>query len=366
MSLTVATLAALNEAACAFYEAALASPAGEAARRYLASRGLSGRTVARWRLGYAPGGGLALARHLGSAGHGETALLEAGLMRSGTRGSYDHLRDRLVLPVIDADDRRIAGFGSRRLRDDDPSIPKYLNSPRTLLFRKSELLYGLPNLTDAARSGEVLVVEGNIDMLALWDAGFTGAVAAAGTAFTAGHLALIAERVPRVTLVLDGDAAGRAAADRALRLPGAGAIDMGVVTLVGANDPAEMIATGGRAAVESALANRVPRWEALWGGVTAGHPGDDAEDRIVRKDALVELIVEGAADRAEAGRLFARAEAELGLPVGILAAEYGDRVAGSSAGSAGQSRAPDPSTPSSRRSRFAASISAPVDFMPVL
>lgn len=328
MGLSSDALAALNEAASAFYEAALASPAGARARTYLAGRGLSPETIRRWRLGFAPPGGLDLARHLGKMGHGEAVLLEAGLLRAGSRGAVDLLRDRVALPIIGADDRRIMGFGSRRLDDSDPSVPKYLNSPETVLFRKSELLYGMPNLAEAESVGEVLVVEGNIDMLALHDAGFHNVVAAAGTALTPEHLALIAERVRRVTLLLDGDEAGRKAAGRALRLPGAGALDMGVVTIIGAKDPAELLERGGPGAMRAMLATRTPRWDALWSGIGEAHPGDEAEDRIVRKEALVELIVGQAASRAESDALFARAERELGLASGLLVAEYGSRVIG--------------------------------------
>ena len=328
MSLTAVAIAELNEAATTFYEAALASPAGTRARAYLASRGLSAAAISRWRLGYAPAGGLDLARHLGLAGQGEAVLLEAGLLRSGARGAMDLLRDRLVLPIIDIDDQRIVGFGSRRLRDDDPSIPKYLNSPETMIFHKSEILFGMPNLREAEKEGSVLVVEGNIDMYALWDAGIHNVVAAAGTAFTAEHLALIAERVSRVTLVLDGDAAGRTAAGKALRLPGAGGLDMGVVTLTGAKDPAELIATGGRAAFEEAVAGRLGRWEALEQEVATLHPGEEAEDRIARKDAMVELIVAHATGTAQAEALFARSEVALELPTGVLSNEYGSAVVG--------------------------------------
>ena len=269
--LTTARLADLNARAAALYRAAWP---GSPAEAYARSRGLSDRAAAHWGLGYAPPRN-ALLRRLAAEGVPEAVLVEAGLARAGERGTGDVFRDRLVMP-IPAEDGTVLGFGSRRLRDDDPAVPKYLNSPETPLYRKGSVLYGLPNLPAAAAAREAVVVEGNLDMLSLWDAGVANAVATCGTAVTADHLALLAARGASVTLVLDSDAAGVRATRKALLLPGTGGLDVSVVAIPdgpdGAKrDPDALLREGGLPAWREALARRTSRWEHLWAGTAAEH-----------------------------------------------------------------------------------------------
>jgi DNA primase catalytic core len=325
MAVAPTVVAELNALAAARYEELLWSPAGSAALAYARSRGLSDRAIRHWRLGFAPADGRTLLRELGREGWGEPTLIEAGLVRPGERGASDLLRDRLVLPIIDRDGTRVLAFGSRRLRDDDPKVPKYLNSPETPLFRKGETLFGLPNLGAIERAGEAFVVEGNLDAIALWDAGVENVVAAAGTAFTAEHLAVLRAAVGKITLVLDADAAGQAATVRSLLLPGADRAGLGVVEMTGGKDPAELIGAGGRAAWDTLVGGgRADRWEHLWRAIERRHPEriSDVEAAIAWKDDWVALVREHGGDPLTARGLLGRLASALELPAPLLAKEY--------------------------------------------
>lgn len=325
MAVAPAVVAELNALAAARYEELLWSPPGAAALAYARSRGLSDRALRHWRLGFAPADGRTLLRELGREGWGEPTLIEAGLVRPGERGASDLLRDRLVLPIIDRDGSRVLAFGSRRLRDDDPKVPKYLNSPETPLFRKGETLFGLANLAAIERAGEAFVVEGNLDAIALWDAGVENVVAAAGTAFTAEHLAVLRSVVGKITLVLDADAAGQAATVRSLLLPGAERAGLGVVEMAGGKDPAELIGTGGRAAWDALVAGgRLDRWDHLWRAIERRHPerSADVEAAIAWKEEWATLVREHAGEPLAARGLLGRLASALELPITLLAKEY--------------------------------------------
>jgi DNA primase len=201
------------DAACAFFEDQLKQPGGRAARDYLARRGLSAETMARFRLGWAPDSRDALKRALG-ARFAEPLLVEAGLLRQAEdRASYDFFRGRVIFPIADRAGKIIA-FGGRVLGDGQP---KYLNSPDTPIFDKGRTLYGAHIARAQPRSELVpIVTEGYMDVIALHQAGFAGAVAPLGTALTEAQLLELWRLGDRPVLCFDGDAAGRRAAVRAL------------------------------------------------------------------------------------------------------------------------------------------------------
>lgn len=326
MAITRPLLADLNARATAFFRAALT---GSAAEAYIKRRGFSDGASEQWQLGYAPDRNVLL-RHFASQGVGEGVLIEAGLVKSGDRGTRDFFRDRLILP-LPAEDGTILGFGSRRLRDDDDAIPKYLNSPETLLFHKTSVLYGLPNLADIEAAGEAIVVEGNLDMLALWDHGVRNVVASCGTAVTADHLAILAARGGKITLVLDSDAAGIKATRRTLLLSGAEDLDLGVVAIPDGDggekrDPDAILAKEGRDAWDSAMATRATRWEYLWSASARPHEtaalAGDLEAAIAWVADWGSLVRDHAPDRTKAGSYLARLAKRLGVPREILVNEY--------------------------------------------
>jgi DNA primase len=191
------------------------------AKNYFKSRGLSGETAIRFRLGYSPDAWDFLIRSMGSSEMDRLTLLQVGLIiererkpgANASTGHYDRFRDRVMFPIRDARGRTI-GFGGRVL---DKGEPKYLNSPETELFHKGRELYGLFEARQASRTlSRLLVVEGYMDVVRLHQAGITYAVATLGTATTPEHLTRVFRICSELIFCFDGDRAGRAAAWRAL------------------------------------------------------------------------------------------------------------------------------------------------------
>ena len=266
------TLLGALEAAAAFYERCLASPAGARARDYLARRGLDVETIRRFRLGWAPDDRQALRSGL-SGDFPESLLIEAGLLRYSSRAHagdpIDYFRGRVMFPIGDRSGRVIA-FGGRVIGEGQP---KYLNSPESLVFEKGRVLYGWAAARvglsrEAASAGPgVVVTEGYMDVIALHRAGIPTAVAPLGTALTEFQLHELWRLSPEPILCFDGDAAGQSAAIRVLRkalpllLPGQ---SFRFASLPSGQDPDSLIRGGGRAAFEEVLAAAQPMSEMLW------------------------------------------------------------------------------------------------------
>lgn len=232
---------------------------------YLHRRGVDDATIHAFRLGEAPDGWQGLTHALPDE-HRPPAR-DAGLiaLSEKTGRPYDFFRSRLMCPIYTASGR-VAGFSGRRLRDPGPGekddTPKYLNSPDSAVFSKSSLFLGYHQARPAIRTSKrVLVVEGNVDVLALHAAGYTWAVAPCGTAITADHVELFKRLELAVTLMLDGDKAGRRAAVRALPPLFASGLDVLVVTLEPGEDPADLVVRGGTDAVAEALSRARPAWD---------------------------------------------------------------------------------------------------------
>ncbi len=207
-------LLTVNEQASRYFQEALAAERGATARAYLERRGVGGDAVARFGLGYSPSTGDELLRHLESKGFSRELLTAAGLATSAEGGPVrDIFRGRLVFPIRDASGK-LVGFGGRSL---DESGPKYLNTPQTAVFDKGRLLYALDLAKEGIdREGEVVVVEGYMDVIAAHEHGFTHVVASMGTALTEHQVALLMERARSFVLALDPDQAGQEATLRSL------------------------------------------------------------------------------------------------------------------------------------------------------
>lgn len=296
-----ASLGEVVEAACAFYEQRLRLPEGRGALDYLHRRGLDEATIARFRLGYAPGGN-ALRAHLRREGIEDDVLVEAGLAgrpEEADRAPYDTLRDRVVFPIRS---RRgaVVSFGGRVLGD---GRPKYLNGPETELFRKSRLLYGLHEAREAiAESGRVAVVEGYMDVIALASAGLPAAVAPLGTALTPAQIEVLWAHVAEPVLCFDGDEAGRRAAARALEraLPMLGpGRSLRFAMLPAGQDPDDLIRERGPEALGQVLEAASPMVEACWQTLRARHRLDTPERRAaLERD--IDRLVQGIDDRSVA------------------------------------------------------------------
>ncbi len=256
----------VNKLALAFFRSHL----GRAARDYLASRGLADETVDAFEVGYAPDSWDALLRHMLSKGVREDDLVTLGLVVENERGRrYDRFRDRIVFPIKDALGR-VVGFSGRVLGD---GTPKYLNSPESEVFRKSELLYGLDRARTAIReSGEVIVVEGYTDVMALHQAGLANAVAALGATLTAEQADALERLEARtVYLAFDADEAGQRAILSGLDQAVGRRLVVKAVSVPHGKDPAEAVLGGHLAEFRQALLDGVSEVEFRFERVLSRH-----------------------------------------------------------------------------------------------
>ncbi len=205
----------LNSLAASYFNRSLLDrSSGKIAREYLRSRGMGDETIQDFQLGYAPKSWDGLKRFLIREKVDLKVAAQAGLLVQKSEGdSYDRFRNRLMFPIKDMRGRTV-GFGGRAL---DDSMPKYLNSPETLIFHKGRTLYGLSTAKEACRkNNETLVVEGYFDLLALYNKSIHQVVAPLGTALTLHHVRMLSRLAPQAVLVFDGDDAGMRAALRSL------------------------------------------------------------------------------------------------------------------------------------------------------
>ena len=266
-----ATLLEVMEAAAAFYERQLRLPAGQAGRAYLHGRGLAEETIARFRLGFAPGANACKAA-LKREGVAEDVMRAAGLLvqPDEDRPSYDTFRERVMFPITNIRGQVIA-FGGRVL---GTAQPKYLNSPDTALFQKGTVLYGLAQARDPAiAQGTLVVTEGYMDVITLAEAGFPHVVAPLGTALTEEQMTQAWRLAPEPVLCFDGDGAGQRAAARAaervlpLLKPG---VSVRFALLPEGKDPDDLVRTEGAFALATLLEAALPLSEALWRSLWAG------------------------------------------------------------------------------------------------
>ncbi|TBW37648.1 DNA primase [Siculibacillus lacustris] len=299
-----ASLADVVEMAARFYEDTLKMSAGAAARAYVERRRLEPRTVKEFRIGCAPAERDGLKRHLLGKGVDEAAMIDAGLIIQPEDGrpSYDRFRNRLMIPIQD-DKGRVIAFGGRAMAPDDQ--PKYLNSPETELFHKGLGLFNGHRAKAAAYDqGTVVVVEGYLDAIAVWQAGMAGVVATLGTAFTEEQIQRMWRFAAEPLVCFDGDKAGIKAAHRSLDriLPHLkSGFSFNFVFLPDGKDPDELIQLGGRAAFEREIARAVPLADVLWDRETREAPIDTPERKAAlekRLDDLVREIRDGRVQRA--------------------------------------------------------------------
>lgn len=301
--------------AVAFYRAQLGTPEGARAREYLRGRGLTDRTSEQFSAGYSPANGQAFVQLLRNEGVDLGAAESAGLVRRADDGRpYDFFRGRLMIPIFDARGRPV-GFGARRLADDDAAGPKYINTPETELFRKGSLVYALDRaLPSMRREGRAVLVEGYTDVMAAHQVGLTSVVAVLGTATTEDHAALLKKSgARRVTLVFDGDEAGRKAAHRAL--PGLVPydFDIDVVALPAGQDPCDVVVQSGAAPLIAAFDLARP-WLDFAAEDLRAKRGADLSREV---DRLLELLGR-VAKPVQRESLLADLAAQLAIPVEAL------------------------------------------------
>ncbi len=290
------TLLDVMELATLFFQDQLQTAGGARARAYLRERGLSGRTIETFRLGYAGESRNALKEHLASKGIPKEQIEACGLVVHGPEipVSYDRFRDRIMFPILSSRERVIA-FGGRAMAADAPA--KYLNSNETELFHKGNVLYNFARarktLNGADGASTIIAVEGYMDVIALYQAGVENAVAPLGTALTENQLELLWKLTPQPVLCFDGDGAGIRAANRGVDLalphlkPGR---SVRFAMLPDGKDPDDMVRHEGRAPFDRVLADARPLADMLWQRETAAANFDTPEKRAELEARLKQIV----------------------------------------------------------------------------
>lgn len=241
----------VNKEAAKFYFYQLRSERGTKAEEYLDKRGLSKDTRKNFGLGFAPVRGEELLAYLHQKGFQDDLIRDVGLAKmEERRGTVTQFWNRVMFPIQDIN-HRVIGFGGRIMGSDD-SGPKYLNSPETEIFDKSRNLYGM-NFARTARTGNVILCEGYMDVISMHQAGFTQAVASLGTAFTPGQAGLIKKYTKDVLLAYDSDGAGVKAALRAIRILRDAGMSGRIINMNPYKDPDEFIKNLGQAAFQERI-----------------------------------------------------------------------------------------------------------------
>ncbi len=285
-----------HRAAADFYLERVSGADAVAARAFLSERGFELADAAQFGVGYAPAEWDALTRHLRGRGFTEAELLLGGLAKEGRRGPIDRFRDRLLWPIRDLSGDVIA-FGARKLSADDQG-PKYLNTPETMLFKKSSVLYGADLAKrDIAKRRQAVIVEGYTDVMACHLAGITTAVATSGTSFGDGHIGVLRRLLMdesqfrgEVIFTFDGDAAGQRAALRAFGMEEKFVTQTFVAVQPDGLDPCDLRLKHGDVAVRELVAQRVPLFEFAIRSVLGEHDMETAEGRLAALDAAAPIV----------------------------------------------------------------------------
>ena len=290
-------LVAANAAAAEFYAAALGSEEAAPARRYLAERNFDLDAARHFGCGFAPSGWESLTKHLQRKGFEFKELEAAGLSREGRRGPMDRFHRRLLWPIRTSAGE-VIGFGARRLFDDDPMEAKYINTPETLLYKKSSVMFGIDLAKrDIAKGHQAVVVEGYTDVMAMHLAGVTTAVASCGTAFGDEHLAMLRRLMMddsffrgELIYVFDGDAAGRAAALKALDGEQNLAGQSFVAVAPDGMDPCDLRLKSGDGTLRDLVARRTPLFEFAIRTALAEMDLESAEGRVAALRRCVPMV----------------------------------------------------------------------------
>ena len=280
-------LVTANAAAQEFYSAALESDEAAPARKYLTERNFDAAAAAKFGCGFAPSGWDALTKHMIRKGFEFKELEAAGLSREGRRGPMDRFHRRLLWPIRSASGETV-GFGARRIFDDDQITAKYVNTPETVLYKKSAVLFGIDLAKrDIAKGHQAVVVEGYTDVMAMHLAGVTTAVASCGTAFGDEHLSMLRRLMMddkffrgELIYVFDGDAAGQAAALKAFAGEQNLAGQSFVAVAADGMDPCDLRLASGDGALRDLVARRTPLFEFAIRTTLAGYDLDNAEGRV--------------------------------------------------------------------------------------
>ncbi|MEU1625198.1 DNA primase [Streptomyces sp. NPDC020096] len=283
-----------HKVAAQFYVDQLGGSEAEIGRKFLADRGFDQAAASHFGVGYAPAGWDHLVRFLRGKGFSDKELLLSGLASDGRRGPIDRFRGRLIWPIRDITGE-VIGFGARKLREDDNG-PKYLNTPETPLYKKSQVLYGIDLAKkDIGKTGRAVVVEGYTDVMACHLAGVTTAIATCGTAFGEDHIKILRRVLmdnsgSQVVFTFDGDAAGQRAALRAFEDDQKFAARTSIAVSPGGMDPCELRLAEGDGAVRNLVDQALPLFDFAIRSTVARHNLDTAEGRAAALEESAPIV----------------------------------------------------------------------------
>ncbi|MBT1675653.1 DNA primase [Curtobacterium aurantiacum] len=304
---TRARLIAANEAALEYFTSQLTTAAADPARRFLGERGFDPSAAQHFGVGFAPKSYDMLKDHLRGRGFTMEELVSAGLVSQGDRSPYDRFRGRLMWPIRDVTGATI-GFGARRLLEDDKG-PKYLNTPETPIYHKSQVLYGLDLARrDISKQKQVVIVEGYTDVMACHVAGVTTAVATCGTSFGVDHIKVLRPMLGdlagadpnangEVVFTFDPDEAGQRAASRAFAEEQRFAAQTYVAVAPGGLDPCDLRLARGDDAIRRLVTNKRPMFEFMIRRTLDGHDLETVEGRVGALRAAAPVLA-GIRDRS--------------------------------------------------------------------
>ncbi|MEU6124099.1 DNA primase [Streptomyces sp. NPDC047123] len=283
-----------HKIAAQFYVDQLESPEAEIGRKFLAERGFDQAAAAHFGVGYSPAGWDHLTRFLRGKGFTDKELTLSGISQEGRRGPIDRFRGRLMWPIRDIGGD-VVGFGARKLRDDDNG-PKYLNTPETAIYKKSQVLYGIDLAKkEIAKSSRAVVVEGYTDVMACHLAGVTTAIATCGTAFGGDHIKILRRLLmdngsARVIFTFDGDAAGQKAALRAFEDDQKFAAETYIAIAPDGMDPCELRLAKGDTAVADLVEPRTPLFEFALRQIVARYDLETPAGRAAALDEAAPVV----------------------------------------------------------------------------
>ena len=302
-----------HKVAAAFYVEQLLTPDAQIGRTFLTERGFDAEAAKHFGVGFAPKSWDSLTSHLRGKGFVDQELMAGGLVSQGNRGIYDRFRGRLVWPIRDLGGE-VIGFGARKLFDDDEG-PKYLNTPESPLYKKSQVLYGIDLARkDISKSQQAVIVEGYTDVMACHLAGVTTAVATCGTAFGGEHIKILRRLLMdddqmrgEVVFTFDGDAAGQKAALRAFEEDQRFVTQTFVAVEASGMDPCDLRLAQGDTAIRALVESRVPLFQFAIKSILTGYDLNNAEGRIsaLKEAAPVVAKIRDTALRPEYSRMLA-------------------------------------------------------------